>query len=116
MNNIKKLGEYLARVLDEDQWKTAEDLLNKIDNKLTQQDKEEVYNKYMEFVDKISDDLDTFSEVSPKELVYAVLGLVDELFSGNCKTCHKGTMKEMSIYDDMDGMLTYDKCGVRAEN
>lgn len=35
---------------------------------------------------------------------------------GNCPTCHKGTMKEMSIYDDMDGMLTCDKCGVRVKN
>lgn len=32
-----------------------------------------------------------------------------------CKICHKGTMKEMSIYDDMDGMLTCDKCGVRVK-
>lgn len=83
--------------------------------KLTQKDKETIYNKYMEFVDKLSDDLDTFSEIGPKELVYAVLGLVDELFSGNCKTCHKGTMKEMSIYDDTDGMLTCDNCGVRVK-
>lgn len=35
---------------------------------------------------------------------------------GNCTTCQKGTMKEMSIYDDMDGMLTCDKCGVRVKN
>lgn len=84
--------------------------------KLTKQDKEEVYNKYMEYVDKMSDHLDTFSEVSPKELVYTVLGLVDDLFSGNCKSCHKGTMKELSIYDNMDGMLTCDKCGVRVKN
>lgn len=35
---------------------------------------------------------------------------------GNCKVCHKGTMKEMSIYDDMDGMLTCDKCGMRVKN
>lgn len=34
----------------------------------------------------------------------------------NCKTCHKGTMKELSIYADMDGMLTCDKCGVRVKN
>jgi len=46
--------------------------------KLTQQDKEEIYNKYMEFINSMSDDLDTFSEVSPKELVYAVLGLVED--------------------------------------
>lgn len=83
--------------------------------KLTQQDKETIYNKYMEFVDKISNDLDTFSEVSPKELVYAVLGLVDELFSGDCKSCNQGNLKELSIYDDMDGMLTCDKCGVRVK-
>jgi len=89
LNNIKKLGEYLARVLDEDQWKTAEDILSKIDNKLTQEDKETIYIKYMEFVDKISNDLDTFSEISPKELVYAVLGLVDELFSGDANPATK---------------------------
>lgn len=83
--------------------------------KLTQEDKEIIYIKYMEFVDKLSDDLDFKTEISPKELVYAVLGLVDELFSGNCKSCHKGTMKEMSIYDDMDGMLTCDQCGVRVK-
>lgn len=81
--------------------------------KLTQQDKETIYNEYMKFVDKISNDLDFKTEISPKELVYAVLGLVDDLFSGNCKTCNKGTMKEMSIYDDMDGVLTCNKCGVR---
>jgi hypothetical protein len=41
---------------------------------------------------------------------------VEKQLSGNCKKYHKGTMKEMSIYDDMDGMLTYHKCGVRAKN
>lgn len=35
---------------------------------------------------------------------------------GDCPTCHKGTMKEMSIYDDMDGVLTCNKCGVRVKN
>ena len=35
---------------------------------------------------------------------------------GNCPSCKQGTMKEMSIYDDMDGMLTCDKCGVRVKN
>lgn len=84
--------------------------------KLTQEDKETIYNSYMEFISSMCEDLDTFSEVSPKELVYAVLGLVNELFSGNCKSCHKGTTKEMSIYDDMDGMLTCDKCGVRVKS
>lgn len=83
--------------------------------KLSQEDKETIYNNYMTFISNMCDDLDTFSEVSPKELVYAVLGLVDELFSGNCKSCHKGTMKEMSIYDDWEGMLTCDKCGVRTK-
>lgn len=34
----------------------------------------------------------------------------------NCPVCHKGTMKELSIYDDTDGMLTCDKCGVRVKN
>lgn len=35
---------------------------------------------------------------------------------GNCPSCKQGTMKELSIYDDMDGMLTCDKCGVRVKN
>lgn len=35
---------------------------------------------------------------------------------GNCPNCKQGTMKELSIYDDMDGMLTCDKCGVRVKN
>ena len=83
---------------------------------ITQEDKETIYNKYTEFVDNLADDLDFKTEVSPKELVYAVLGLVDEMLSGNCKICHKGTMKEMSMYDDMEGMLTCDKCGVRVKN
>ena len=83
---------------------------------ITQEDKEIIYNKYTEFVDNLAVDLDFKTEVSPKELVYAVLGLVDELFSGNCKACRKGTMKEMSIYDDMDGMLTCNNCGVRVRN
>lgn len=84
--------------------------------KFTQEQKETIYHSYMNFVNNLADDLDHKSEISPKELVYAVLGLVDEMFSGNCKTCHKGTMGEMSIYDDMDGMLTCDKCGVRVKN
>lgn len=32
-----------------------------------------------------------------------------------CPSCCEGTIKEMSIYDDMDGMLTCDKCGVRVK-
>lgn len=35
---------------------------------------------------------------------------------GNCPSCKQGTIKELSIYDDMDGMLTCDKCGVRVKN
>lgn len=34
MNNVKKLGEYLARILDEDEFKSAEDLLIKIDKEI----------------------------------------------------------------------------------
>lgn len=30
-----------------------------------------------------------------------------------CARCNIGTMKELSIYDDWEGMLTCDKCGVR---
>lgn len=78
MNNVKRLGEYLSRVLDEDQWKTAEDLLIKIDKKFTQEDKEAVYNKYTALISNMCDDLDTFSEIGPKELVYAVMGLVED--------------------------------------
>lgn len=57
---------------------------------------------------------------------YRTLGTsVDEMINirhwkfykeSECETCHKGTMREMSIYDDMDGMLTCDKCGVRTKN
>lgn len=36
--------------------------------------------------------------------------------TNKCTSCKIGTMKEMSIYDDMDGMLTCDKCGVRGKN
>lgn len=35
---------------------------------------------------------------------------------GNCPNCKQGTIKEMSIYDDMDGMLTCDKCEMRVKN
>ena len=85
--------------------------------RFTQEQKETIFNNYMGFINSLADDLDFKTEISPKELVYAVLGLVEyELNSppqGNCLSCHKGTMKELSIYDDMDGMLTCDKCGVR---
>lgn len=57
---------------------------------------------------------------------YRTLGIsVDEMVNtrhwkfyqeGNCPNCKQGTMKELSIYDDMDGMLTCDKCGVRVKN
>ena len=83
--------------------------------KFTQEDKEIIYNRYMDFINKLSDDLDTFSEISPKELVYSVLALVEDM-SSKCSSCKVGTMKEMSIYDDMDGMLTCDKCGARVKN
>lgn len=33
--------------------------------------------------------------------------------SDKCLGCSLGVMKEMSIYDDWEGMLTCDKCGVR---
>ena len=39
-----------------------------------------------------------------------------EYQNNKCNSCKIGTMKEMSIYDDMDGMLTCDKCGVRVKN
>lgn len=87
--------------------------------KLSQEDKETIYSNYMQFVSTMCDDLDTFSEVSPKELVYAVLGLVEyELNSppqGSCPNCRQGSLKELSIYDDWEGMLTCDKCGLRGK-
>jgi hypothetical protein len=52
--------------------------------KFTQEDKEVIYDKYMSFINSMCDDLDTFSEVSPKELVYAVLGLVEDKLN-SCK-------------------------------
>lgn len=33
--------------------------------------------------------------------------------ANQCTSCNIGVMKELSIYDDWDGMLTCDKCGVR---
>jgi hypothetical protein len=51
------------------------------------------------------------SSQEPREIESAIKDYYKE---SNCHICHKGTMKELSIYDDMDGMLTCDKCGVRA--
>jgi hypothetical protein len=59
--------------------------------------------------------LEPFALCMPEEHK-SLLDLVEESINGNCEVCHKGTMKEMSIYDDMDGMLTCDKCGVRIKN
>lgn len=53
--------------------------------KFTQEDKETIYNKYMDFIGSMCDDLDTFSQVSPKELVYAVLGLVEDSANSDVK-------------------------------
>ena len=54
---------------------------------------------------------------------YRTLGIsVDEVVNirnwkfyqeGNCPACQQGNLKELSIYDDWEGMLTCDKCGVR---
>jgi cell fate regulator YaaT (PSP1 superfamily) len=33
-----------------------------------------------------------------------------------CRSCWLGELKELSIYDDRDGMLTCDSCGVRVNN
>jgi len=35
--------------------------------------------------------------------------------SNTCQSCKQGTMKEMSIYDDWEGILTCDKCGLRTK-
>lgn len=53
------------------------------------------------------------SSQEPREIEAAIKEYYKE---ANCPSCHKGTMKEMSIYDDMDGMLTCDNCGVRVKN
>lgn len=60
--------------------------------------------------------LDSYEYSDFVEEYKPVLDLLGGSISGNCKTYHKGTMKEMSIYDDMDGMLTCDKCGVGVKN
>lgn len=60
----------------------------------TQQDKEKIYNSYMSFINSICEDLDTFSEVSPKELVYAVLGLVQD----HLNTCEHEFQREGDNY------------------
>lgn len=52
----------------------------------TQEDKEVIYDNYMSFINSMCDDMDTFAEISPKELVYAVLGLVED----HLKTCNYG--------------------------
>lgn len=46
--------------------------------KFPQEEKETIYNKYVGFIDKLSDDLEFKTEISPKEIVYAVLGLVED--------------------------------------
>lgn len=87
--------------------------------KFTQEQKETIFNNYMSFVNSLADDLDFKTDISPKEIVYAVLGLVEyELNSppqGNCSSCNQGDIKEMSIYDDWEGMLTCNQCGVRVK-
>lgn len=86
--------------------------------KFTEKQKETIYNNYTGFVDQFSDDLDHKSEISPKEIVCAVLVLAEEQlnsFSAECPTCRQGNLKELSIYDDWEGMLTCDKCGVRVK-
>lgn len=64
-------------------------------------------NHTKEFLTKLSSLLEEYKPL---------LELSEAAPQGNCKSCHKGTMKEMSIYDDMDGMLTCDRCGVRVKN
>jgi hypothetical protein len=54
------------------------------DMNFTQEDKETIYNSYMRFVNSMCDDLDSFSEIGPKELVYAVLALVEDKLN-SCK-------------------------------
>ena len=87
--------------------------------KLTQQQKETIFNNYMMLVDKLAEHIDHKSEISPKEIVYSVLALVEDQLSvwdkGNCPACQQGNLKELSIYDDWEGMLTCDKCGARVK-
>lgn len=40
----------------------------------------------------------------------------EEVNDSKCSSCNAGTMKETSLYDDWEGMLTCDKCGVRVKN
>lgn len=62
-----------------------------------------------------------YSPTSSQELRETEAAIKDyceyrEKHEGKCPNCKQGTMKEMTIYDDIDGMLTCDKCGMRAKN
>lgn len=59
--------------------------------KLTQEDKETIYNNYISFIDELSDDLDHKSEISPKEIVYAVVGLVEDHVNKDVARVYTGT-------------------------
>ena len=79
-------------------------------------EKQKEINKLIEIVtlaeDYISCDKDEKDSIDFLNALYEYRG--DN--KGNCPNCKQGTMKEMSIYDDMDGMLTCDKCGVRVSS
>lgn len=167
MNNIKKLGEYLARVLDEDQFKSAEDFLIKIDKEIldlqvaVEEDKQVIagmtkqhteVSEYLQTeVERLrgkNASLDSVVEYwfnsnknlnKEMNLLKQIVGVAEDYIGddskekdsidfwntlykyrgdneGDCPNCKQGTVKELSIYDDMDGMLTCDKCGVRVKN
>lgn len=61
------------------------------------------------------DSYESSSYVLVDDIIFGYTETEDGYDEGNCPNCKQGTMKELSIYDDMDGMLTCDKCGVRVK-
>ena len=100
---VKQIIEVLKNFTDNQEQCVFEDWLNRV---CPSGDCSSVHSQWLESYE--------YSDYA--EDYKSLLDLIEESVMGNCKACHKGTMKEMSIYDDMDGMLTCDKCGVRVKN
>ena len=91
-------------------------------NKILEQEK--LIDELVDFITFVIKCVKRNGEYSPassqelREIEVAINGYYEYQVDnkGNCPNCKQGTMKEMSIYDDMDGMLTCDKCGVRVSS
>ena len=40
--------------------------------------KEQIYNKYMQWVDEVTEDLDWKTQFTPKEIVYKICQIIEE--------------------------------------